>query len=183
MNELSTLAGEIGVSERTLRRATNQGTLRANRTGPRKLELSVSERVYVRRSWGLVSTLRSALRTESNVRFALLFGSAARGDDASSADVDVLVDLRDSSLERVVDVQQKLARATGREVDVVRLADAEADPSFLANTVADGRVLVDRDVLWPALRRREPRLRRLAETREGARVRGALGAIDRLLAG
>lgn len=183
MNELSALAGQVGVSERTLRRATKQGTLRANRTGPRKLELSVSERVYVRRSWDLISALRSALRTESNVRFALLFGSVARGDDASTGDVDVLVDLRDSSLERLIDLQEKLVRATGREVDVVRLVDAEADSLFFANVLADGRVLVDRGALWPELQRREPCLRRWADAHEGERVRDALDAIDRMLAG
>ncbi len=41
--------------------------------------MSLSEREYVRRSWRLLSTLRAALRTEQNVRFALLFGSVARG--------------------------------------------------------------------------------------------------------
>jgi hypothetical protein len=41
----------------------------------------------------------------------------------------------------VIDLQEKLVRATGREVDVVRLADAEADPLFLAIYHAETREL------------------------------------------
>ncbi len=33
--------------------------------------------------------------------------------------------------------------------------DAESEPSFLADVIADGRVLVDREGLWPRLRSRE----------------------------
>ena len=61
----------------------------------------------------LLSRLRSALRTERNVRFALLFGSAATGADTPASDVDVLVDLRDPSLERLADLGAKLEAALG----------------------------------------------------------------------
>ncbi len=118
--------------------------------------MSLSEREYVRRSWKLLSALRGALRTEHNVRFALLFGSAARGTDAPGSDIDVLVALRDPDLERVVELATKLTAETGRRVDVVRLEAAESEPSFLADVIADGRVLVDREQLWPRLRSREP---------------------------
>ncbi len=182
MNELRSLAKQVGVSERTLRRAANQGTLQTKRSGPRTLELSLSERVYVRRSWPMISALRIALRTEPNVRFALLFGSVARGTDMPAGDVDVLVDLRDPSLERLVDVQAKLAAAVDRQVDVVRLTDAEAEPAFLAEAFADGRVLVDRAGLWPELRRRESRLRQSGDERALQRAQDALAGIDRLLA-
>jgi predicted nucleotidyltransferase len=103
--------------------------------------------------------LRTALRTEPNVRFALLFGSTATGTDTPESDVDVLVDLRNASFERVVDLTTKLTRLVGRLVDVVELKDAESEPSFLAQVVADGRVLVDRENLWPRLRGREGGLR------------------------
>lgn len=182
MNELRPLAEQIGVSERTLRRAVNQGTLRAKRSGPRKQELALSERVYVRRSWPLISALRTALRTEPNVRFALLFGSVARGTDTPGGDVDVLVDLRDASFERVVDLGTKLTRLVGRPVDVVELKDAEAEPSFLAQVVGDGRVLVDRENLWSGLREREPGLRSRGSRHDARRLDMALAGIDRLLA-
>jgi len=182
MSGLALLAEEAGVNERTLRRAVSQGTLHGSRRTPRKLELSLSEREYVRRSWGLLSTLRGALRTEQNVRFALLFGSAATGVDTPESDVDVLVDLRDSSFERVVDLSTKLTRIVGRPVDVVELKDAEAEPSFLAQILGDGRVLVDREDLWTRLRCREAGLRRRGSRQDARRLHSALAGIDRLLA-
>jgi predicted nucleotidyltransferase len=182
MTELAILAREVGVHERTLRRAVAEGSLRGVRPSPRTLAMSLSEREYVRRSWKLLSTLRRALRTEHNVRFALLFGSAARGTDAPGSDVDVLVSLRDQDLERIVELSAKLTAATGRHVDVVRLEDAESEPSFLADVVADGRVLVDRGGLWPRLRSREPSLRRTGRVRQAERTRAALAGLDRVLA-
>jgi predicted nucleotidyltransferase len=182
MTGLMLLAEEVGVNERTLRRAVSQGTLRGNRPTPRKLELPLREREYVRRSWGLLAMLRTALRTEPNVRFALLFGSTALGTDAPGSDVDVLVDLRDGSFERVIDLATKLTQAVGRPVDVVDLNDAELEPSFLAQAVADGRVLVDRDDLWPGLRASEGGLRRRGGQHDARRLDRALAGIDRLLA-
>src|SRR5579859_3644350 len=155
MKELALLAREVGVHERTLRRAIAEGSLRGVRPSPRTLAMSLSEREYVRRSWKLLSALKGALRTEQNVRLALLFGSVARGTAAPGSDVDVLVALRDPDLERVVELATKLTAATGRRVDVVRLEDAESEPSFLADVIADGRVLVDREGLWPGLRDRK----------------------------
>ncbi len=181
MTILGLLAEELGVNERTLRRAVAQGALRAIRPSPRTLELSLAERQYVRGSWPLLATLRSALRTEHNVRFAALFGSAATGADTTTSDVDLLVDLRDPGFERVVDLSTKLAAILGRPVDVVRLEDAETDASFLADAVAEGRVLVDREEIWSGLRRREGRLRRRGSEEQAGRVSSALERIDRLM--
>jgi len=181
MTELALLAEEVGVSERTLRRAVDQGTLRASRATPRTLQLALSERHYIRRSWSLLSTLRAALRTEHNVRFALLFGSASTGTDTATSDLDVLVDLRDPSLERVVDLGAKLTSVVGRPCDIVRLQDALREPSFLADVVAEGRVLVDRDERWTRLRRQEAALRRRGHQQEPQRAEAALSGIDRML--
>jgi predicted nucleotidyltransferase len=183
MTALALLSQQVGVHERTLRRAVNEGTLRAHRASPRTLELTLSERQYVRRSWPLVAALRNALRTEKNVRFALLFGSAARGTDTATSDVDVLVELRDTALEQVVELGERLTAATGRRVDVIRLGDAENDAAFLADVVAEGRVLVDRGTTWPRLRAREPSLRRRGLEDHAGRKEAALARIDRLLAG
>jgi len=65
MTELSTLAEQVGVSERTLRRAFNEGTLRAERPTPRKLKLGSNEKRYLLRSWKLLAALREALLTDS----------------------------------------------------------------------------------------------------------------------
>jgi predicted nucleotidyltransferase len=144
--------------------------------------MPLAERQYVRRSWRLLGVLRSALRTEKKVRFALLFGSAATGTDTASSDIDVLVELGGASLDRILDLSAKLEAIVGRPVDLVRLQDAGRDPAFLADIIAEGRVLVDRERAWPALRRREPGLRRQGREDEAQRVKSALTGIDRLLA-
>jgi predicted nucleotidyltransferase len=182
MTDLALLAHEVGVHERTLRRAVAEGSLRAARPSPRTLDISLAEREYVRHSWKLLSALRGALRTEHNVRFALLFGSVARGTAAPGSDVDVLVAVRDAALERVVELSDKLSAATGRRVDLVRLEDAESEPPFLADVIADGRVLVDREGLWPWLRDREASLRRASRQRHAKRTDAALAGLDRMLA-
>jgi predicted nucleotidyltransferase len=181
MTNLALLADEVGVNERTLRRAVVEGTLRGTRLSPRRLDLSLTERQYVRRSWQLLAALRSALRTEHNVRFALLFGSVAAGTDTVDSDIDVLVDLRDGSLERVADLNTKLSAVTGRSADVVRLKDAEGEPSFLADLLAYGRVLVDRDGLWPRLHEHEAQLDRRGRQEDARRTRAALAGIDALI--
>lgn len=182
MTELASLAGEVGVHERTLRRALNEGTLRVARPSPRSLELSFAEALYIRRQWPLIAKLRAALRTERNVRFAMLFGSAARGQDTERSDVDVIADFRDSSLEPVLDLKAKLRNAVGRDVDIIRMEDAQDDPTFLAMALEDGRVLVDREKLWPRLRRREAALRLRGSELDERRKRAALARAERFLA-
>lgn len=183
MSPLEALARDVGVHERTLRRAVTQGTLRGSRPSPRKLELALTEDHYVRRSWPMISVLRSALRTEHNVRFALLFGSSARGTDTTNSDVDLLVELRDRNLQRTIDLKTKLTQLVGRELDLVVLDDATHEPSFLAQALAEGRVLVDRDENWDTLRARETRLRQRGTRLDAQRVRNALAGIDRMLSG
>jgi predicted nucleotidyltransferase len=182
MSGLALLAEQVGVSERTLRRAVGEGALRATRPTPRKLEMDLAEREYVRRKWSLLSALREALRTEPNVRFALLFGSMAAGTDTPQSDIDVLVDLRDASFERLVDLGTKLKEILGRHVDLVELQEAESDQAFLAHLLTGGRVLVDREEMWTRLQARQLDLHRRAGREEGRRARTALAGIDRLLA-
>lgn len=182
MTELGLLAEQVGANERTLRRAVNQGTLRGKRPTPRRLDLSAAEKQYIRRSWPLLAALRTALRTEPNVRFALLFGSAARGEDTPHSDLDLLVEMRDSALERMVDLGAKLEGLLGRRVDVVPIGDAEANPWLLADAVAEGRVLVDRDGRWPELEGGKDALTRRERRRDRRRTGEALAGIDRLLA-
>lgn len=129
----------------------------------------------------MLAALRGALRTEPNVRFALLFGSAADGTDVATSDIDVLVALGDSTLERVVDLSERLGAAVGRPVDLVRFSDAEQDPMLLTDALDTGRVLVDRDELWPRLRSRGATLRRRLRGYEAHRIDAALAGIDRLL--
>lgn len=181
MTTLALLADEVGTSDRTLRRAVNQGTLRAKRPSPRTLELPLSESSYVRRTWPLLSRLRDVLRTESNVRFAMLFGSRARGTERAESDIDLLVELRDPTLDRLVDLTEKLDQAVGPQLDLVRLEDAESDPGLLADWVAEGRVIVDREGLWPKLHARRMELQARGRRTEADRTGSALAGIDEML--
>lgn len=144
--------------------------------------MALSELDYVRRKWPLLSTLRARLRTEPNVRLAVLFGSAATDRDKAGSDLDLLVQLRDPAFERLLDLGAKLEATAGRHVDLVELRDAETDPAFLARILGEGRVLVDRDGRWQRLREAERQLSLRGSRREVARLRSALAGIDRLLA-
>ena len=148
MTSLEILAQNVGVNERTLRRAVNEGTLHGSRTSPRTLELSLAERRYIRRAWPLLGTLRRALRTEPNVLLAVLFGSAATGSDTHQSDVDIAVELRDDSIDRIADLTVRLERATGRRVDLLRLDDIAREPTIALDVGVQGRALVDRDGQW-----------------------------------
>ena len=67
-------------------------------------------------------------------------------------------------MSRVADLAGRLSNAVGRRVQPVRLDDARRVPALMADVLADGRVLVDRDDVWRAEKRREAAVR--------ARVRG-----------
>jgi predicted nucleotidyltransferase len=182
MTELGSLAKEIGVSERTLRRAANEGALRTRRPTPRRLEISQAEKAYARRSWPLLSELRRVLRTEPNVRFALLFGSTARGEDTETSDIDLLVEMRDSSLVRLIDLELKLVPLLGRNVDLLSLTDVESNPLLFADALREGRVIVDREDRWAELHSQTARWERRARDTARRRSRQALAGIDEMLA-
>lgn len=180
MSAIDDLAAELGASPRTLRRAIAEGTIRAERPGPRRARLSPGERVYLHSHWALLSSLRRALRTEPNVRLAVLFGSAARGDDDAASDVDLLVALTDESLPRQASLATRLSTLTGREAELAPLSRARRSPVLLAGIVEEGRALVDRDGLWVELRSARDRLRREAERDLRRRRPRALAAVEEL---
>ena len=164
---LDTLAAELDTTDRTLRRAVAQGLLRAERPSPRKLEIPLTERDFLRRWWVLLSQLRRALRTEPTVAFAALFGSGARGEMHAGSDIDLLVALRDGADARVL--ASRLSERLGRPVQLIELVDAQRAPLLLAEVLREGRVLVDRERLWPRLRQQRPKVERAAR-RERDRV-------------
>jgi predicted nucleotidyltransferase len=172
---LEELADDVGVHERTLRRAVAEGTIRAHRETPHKLQLPVAERHYVRTHWATIGGLRTALRTEPSVQCAVLFGSTARGDDAVDSDLDLLVWTSDTTHAARHALARRLAARLGREVQIVDVHDARTQPSLLESILRDGRVLVDRGGCWHALaastaglRRRAARERRVLAERAAA---------------
>lgn len=129
----------------------------------------------------MLARLRTALRTEPNVRFALLFGSAARGEDSAASDLDLLVELRDPSPLRLIDLELRMEALLGRTVDAISLADAEGNPLLLAEALDEGRVIVDREDRWAALRPRVAQLKRRARDEDRRRGRRALAGIRELV--
>jgi len=174
MSELARLSAALDVSERTMRRASDSGLVRADRLSKRRLRIPDAERRYLTSHWSLLSGLRAALRTEPNVRLAILFGSTARGDDRSDSDVDVLVQLRSASRFRMLELEDRLSQAIGRAVELTRFSDAERDRTLLSEVIADGRVLVDRDDVWPRLAADRQAVGERAEREFASQVSAAL---------
>jgi predicted nucleotidyltransferase len=174
MDSLRRVAAELAIPERTLRRAASEGLVRGERISPRRFQISFREEAYLRGHWELLRALRAALRTEPNVRLAVLFGSIATGSDHERSDVDVLVAPHDPDVARLAELADRLARRIGREVQPVRLSDAQASPVLMVDVIDHGRVLVDRDDLWSGLVKAAPRWRRRARSVE----RSSPAAID-----
>lgn len=152
------LARLLDVPERTLRRAAAEGMVHGRRVGERQYETTLREEMYLREHWPLLR----ALRTEPNVRLALLFGSVAIGRASERSDLDLLVVLGDQAAGAVAVLAQRLSDRVDREVQLVRLQEAERSPGLMADALAQGRVLVDRDGAWPALKAAERRWQREA---------------------
>ncbi len=183
---LEQLASEVGVHERTLRRAVGSGLIHARRTSPRRLVLTDSESEWVRAHWELIGRLRAVLRTEPNVALAVLFGSMARGDDVpGSSDVDLFVALRSASPGALAALHARLTERLRQDVQLVSLDTARHDPRLMSEVLRDGRPLVDRGGMWTQLQeQRGQTLREAAaagnELRDEARA--ALDYFQRLAA-
>jgi predicted nucleotidyltransferase len=162
MPGLDELALDLGTSGRTLRRAAARGTIRAARTSPRRFEIERREREYVRRHWRLLATMLAALRTQPNVRLAVVFGSVSRGDEVASSDLDLIVQFREPSVRAMSQLIGRLESELERRVQVVELESAEQSPLLLADALRDGRVVVDRDRVWSRLKRREGQVEQAA---------------------
>ncbi len=181
--ELSELARELGVDARTLRRAAADGTIRCERISARRQRVKEGERRYAAGHWPLLSTLRSALRTEPNVRLAVLYGSTARGDDTPDSDLDLLVSLGEDRPDAAVKLAVRLERAVGREVDVARLNRIQGTaPLLLLRAIDEGRVVLDRDNEWIALTTHRDEIARRARHAHDARRRRARASVRELLA-
>jgi predicted nucleotidyltransferase len=111
------------------------------------------EEAYLGTHWRLLRALRAALRTEPNVRLAVLFGAAATGEDGERSSIDVLVVMRDPRVRRLAGLAGRLSVTIAREVKPVTLTEAQASPKVMLDAIERGRVLVDRDRAWPRLRR------------------------------
>jgi predicted nucleotidyltransferase len=177
MDSLRGLATELSIPERTLRRAAAEGLIRGRRVSARRFRTPLKEEMYLRSHWGMLRSLRAALRTEPNVELAVLFGSTAVGLDREDSDLDMLVVLEDNAVGRMADLAGRLTRRIGREVQLVRLGDAECSPVLMRDVLEEGRVLVDRGGHWSALRTDTPRWQRRARRVERP-LAETMGSLD-----
>lgn len=166
-----------------MRRAAAQGTLRASRVGSRTLGLADAERDYLRAHWQLITLLRHSLRTEHNVRLAVLYGSLARGDEDAGSDLDLLVsingDERPCTCSRL---GARLRQITGRRVDIALLERVERHaPLLLERALDEGRVLVDRDGQWRELLARAPAIRARATRAHRRQMAAAARAMEEMI--
>jgi predicted nucleotidyltransferase len=174
MDSLRSLAAELSIPERTLRRAAGEGLIRGQRLSPRRFRTNLREEMYLHSHWELLQSLRAALRTEPNVKLAVLFGSTAVGADHEDSDLDILVALTDPAVGRLADLAKRLTRRLDREVQLVRLQDAERSPILMSAILQEGRTLIDREQRWSTLLADTPKWQRharriehpLAETTE-----------------
>jgi predicted nucleotidyltransferase len=181
--ELAVLADELGVDGRTLRRAAADGTIRYERASARRQRVSEDERRYLGEHWQLLSALRSALRTEPNVRLAVLYGSAARGDDVADSDVDLLVSLCEDRADAAVKLAVRVERAIGRDVDVARLNRVrDTAPLLLLQAIDEGRLVLDRDEEWSDLKTDRSEIAQRARDARTSRRRRARSSVLELLA-
>ncbi len=158
------MAKELGVSDRTIRRALALGLVRGVYMTQRSLYLAPDEIEYLRRQWTTLDRLRRALRNEPVVEFALLYGAAARRRPApsvGSATLRLLVVTRRSQPDTLPRLHAKLTRATRQSVALARFDSVADQPMLLLDAIRDGRVLVDRrGTAWSKLKRQRWRLQR-----------------------
>ena len=116
--------------------------------------------------------LREALAGDSSVRWAYLFGSAARGESFRDLDVAVMLAAEARGALALGRVASRIEEAgQGLPVDIVDLASAA--PALAGRIVREGRVLADR----------EPEARRSWEVEANARaldIEPWLAEFDRL---
>lgn len=182
MLALADLAHETGADARTLRRAVTDGTIRCERFSPHRLSIDEDEYLYAVAHWPLLAKLRKLLRTEPNVRLAVLYGSTATGGDAPSSDVDLLVSLGLDRPEAALKLATRLERGLGRDVDVARLNRVRDSAALLLlQAIDEGRVLLDRDGIWAKLQEERAEIKQQANKEYAAQRRRARISVDELL--
>jgi predicted nucleotidyltransferase len=142
--------------------------LHGRRVSERRYETTWREEAYLHEHWPLLRALRSALRTEPNVRLAVLFGSVAVGRESERSDLDLLVVARRRDARSIAALAQRLRDRLGRDVQLVRLEDAQRSPGLMLDVLEQGRVLIDRDLAWAGMKATERGFRRRAAAQERA---------------
>jgi predicted nucleotidyltransferase len=156
---LSDLARQLGVPasslQRDLARLSSAGILRRRQDGGRVYYQPDPDCPFLSelgallsKTTGLVPRLKAALRPlAGELVAAFVYGSAARGDDAATSDVDLMV-VGSAGLRRLAPVLRRLHAELGREIHPVSYTPVEfaakrrERDSFLASVLAGAKVFV-----------------------------------------
>jgi predicted nucleotidyltransferase len=90
-----------------------------------------------------IESVRRALAAFPAVRLAVLFGSAARGQDAAARDLDLGVLLEEAGGASLWEIEKAVAATLRRPFDLVDLH--RAPPLLRFQIARDGRLLVERE--------------------------------------
>ncbi len=178
MNEVQSLAAELGVTERSVRRYVALGLVRGYHLNWGHTAFRTTERVFLRERWMELAAAREALRTLPEVRLALLYGPAAFDPSAwDHGPLRVCIEL-DAVVRRARSgiVKKRLELAFQRSVSVLEIPlvrSVRVRHIGLLHVLAQHRVIVDRGRRLRELRRIRVRLGR--ELALGPGGRGMLG--------
>jgi len=178
--DLRRAAVDSGIEPALARAWVRSGTIRHGGSGS-VAELDPREVAWLRAHGMLLRVLHRAVLGDGNVDMFVLFGSAARGDDHASSDVDVLVDgpiTRHAA--RMSYLRGSLVERLGRPVELMSLAEVRLAPSVLLGAVDDGRPIKDRVDGWQMLVADRERVRGQAEAERathGAREAAVLASL------
>lgn len=91
-----------------------------------------------------------ALKRNSDIRLALLFGSAAAGTMNSASDIDIAIALHSGimSVETKIDLSVELEKRLSKTVDIIDLLSAEG---LILCEAVSGEVLIEEETLRSSL--------------------------------
>ncbi|MBN1434240.1 nucleotidyltransferase domain-containing protein [Candidatus Fermentibacterales bacterium] len=143
-----------GAVERELRGMVSAGILERENRGNLSLYRANREcaifddlRSLVVKTSGIKETIREALAGVRGIRFAMMFGSAARGDLDSRSDIDVLV-VGDASFAEVTEAVLEAQGRLGREISPTVYSGSEFaqrlrdEHGFVTRIMAEPRVVL-----------------------------------------
>ena len=146
-SDISGLIAMFKVSQDTILRLIQLGSIKGIWKGPRKFTLAAGEMEYLEKEWATIDGLRKALRTEPLVRTAILFGSHSIGSSRPDSDIDLFVGLKEKiSFERFEALRSRLNRILGVYVDLYADYEIWSQPLLIRKIAEEGRPLIKREI-------------------------------------
>ena len=90
-----------------------------------------------------IGSTTSDIFREYDVKWAVLFGSYAKGMATEKSDIDIVMDCDIHGM-RFFGLLNKLTEKLGKDVDLFMTAQFEDNPEFLSNILSKGKVIYGR---------------------------------------